>query len=191
MTRIRDIGGPMQADSKKNPAVAGALALVGGPLGFLYVSWRYALAATVLFLGSVLVFTFLVVPPWLKYVNLPAFSYMAYRICERLNDVEDGRQSSGERRSDTLPVAVFAMTSMLPLLAGFDAAVSGVAVSLKKNVRGDIGGALWMLFLVTPLLVAVSFVFSVVLATGINRVVVTKVPRAPRYIFPPVIALEK
>jgi hypothetical protein len=30
----------------KNPTTAGVLALVGGPLGFLYVGWRYGVTAT-------------------------------------------------------------------------------------------------------------------------------------------------
>jgi hypothetical protein len=182
----------MQADSRrKNPTVAGALALVGGPLGFLYVGWRYAVAATVLFLSSILVFTFLVVPPWFKYVNLPVFSFMAYRICEKLNGFVDEGQHRSVLLSGTLPVAVFAMTSMLPLLAAFDSAVFGVAIAVPQLVRGDVGGGLLMLLVVTPLLAALSFVFSAVLATGIDRVVLTKVPGAPRYIFPPVIAAEK
>jgi hypothetical protein len=46
-----------------------------------------------------------------------------------------------------------------------------------------------MLLLVTPLFVALSFVFFVVIATGIDRVVARLVPAAPRYIFPPLIAL--
>ena len=38
----------MPADHKqKDPTVAGVLALVTGPLGFLYLGWRYGLAATV------------------------------------------------------------------------------------------------------------------------------------------------
>ena len=43
--------------------------------------------------------------------------------------------------------------------------------------------------LVTPLFVALSFVFFVVIATGIDRVVTKLVPAAPRYIFPPLINL--
>ncbi len=56
----------------KNPAMAGALALIGGPLGFLYVGWRYGVAATGLFAGVIFVVAFLLpVPSWLVFVNLP------------------------------------------------------------------------------------------------------------------------
>ncbi len=183
----------MQADAnKKNPRVAGILALVGGPVGFLYVGWRYALAATVVFLSFMLVFAFLLfAPPWLKYVNLPAFAFMAYRICERLNGLADRGQNRAVLDADTWPVAAFAMTSMLPLLAAFDSAVFGVATAIPRLIGGDVGGSLLMLLLVTPLLVVVNFVFFVVIAAGINRVVLRLEPAAPRSIFPLAIAIGR
>ncbi len=181
----------MQADSKKkNPTVAGILALVGGPLGFLYVGWRYALAATVVFLSFLLVFTILLfAPPWFKYVNLPAFAFMAYRICERINGLVERGQHRAVLEAHTWPVAVFAMTSMLPLLAAFDSAVFGVATAIPRLLGGDVGGSLLMLLLVTPLFAAVNFVFFVVIATGIDRLVMNSVPTAPRFIFPPAVSL--
>jgi len=53
----------MQDSNSKDPKVAGALALVGGPLGFLYVGWSFALAATVVFLSFILFFSFLLLVP--------------------------------------------------------------------------------------------------------------------------------
>jgi len=41
------------------------------------------------------------------------------------------------------------------------------------------------------LLIVVNFVFFVVIAAGINRVVLRLEPAAPRSIFPPAIALRK
>ena len=175
----------MQADSnKKNPVVAGALALVGGPLGFLYVGWPYALAATGVFLGLIAIFAFLFfVPPWLKFVNLPFFAFMAYAICDRLNGLAEQGQHRGAAVSQTLPVAVFAMSSMLPLLAAFDSAVYGVAIAVPRLMEGDVGGGLLMLLLVTPLFAVLNFAFFVVIATGIDRVVLNLAPAAPTYIF--------
>ena len=187
---IEQVRVKMQDSNSKDPKVAGALALVGGPLGFLYLGWPFALAATVVFLSFILFFSFLLlVPSWFKFVNLPAFAFMAYKICERLNGFADRGQHRGALRANTWPVGVFAMTSMLPLLAGFDTAVLGIATALPQLMRGDIGGGLLMLLVVTPLFVALSFVFFVVIATGIDRVVTKLVPAAPRYIFPPLINL--
>ncbi len=72
----------MEVDLKrKEPKVAGALALVLGPLGFLYLGWRYALAASVLFVGVILVVGFMLpVPSWLMWINLPVFAAIAYSI---------------------------------------------------------------------------------------------------------------
>ena len=78
---------------------------------------------------------------------------------------------------------------MLPLLAGFDTAVLGIATALPQLMRGNIGGGLLMLSVVTPLFVALSFLLFVVIATGIDRVVTKFEPAAPRYIFPPLIAI--
>lgn len=181
----------MQDDSKrKDPRVASALALVGGPLGFLYVGWRYALAATGLFLGLLLLFAFLLfVPGWLKWVNLPFFAFMAYRICEKLNGLADRGQHRSVLESKTSPVTIFAMTSMLPLLTGFDSAVFGVATAIPQLLAGDVGGAMMMLLLVTPLFALANFVAFVLIATLIDRAVLKFVPAAPRYIFPPAVAL--
>ena len=175
---------------RKNARLAGALALVGGPLGFLYVGWRYALTATVVFLSFLAVFAFLLfVPPWLKYVNLPFFAFMAYSICEKLNDLVDRGHHRGLLESKTFPVAIFAMTSMLPLLAGFDSAVLGVATAVPQLFNGDVSGGLFMLLAVTPLFAAANFVGFVLVATLIDRLVMKRAPTAPRFIFPPAVAL--
>ncbi len=175
---------------KKNPRTAGALALVAGPVGFLYVGWRYALAATVVFLSLIVVFTYLLpVPSWLKYVNLPVFAYMAHRICATHNRIAVGGPNRETLASRTLPVAVFSMTSMLPLLAGANAAVMGLTAAFSPFLDGEVGRGLFMLLLVTPLLILVTFVGFVLIATLIDRAVLKWDPGAPRYIFPPVMTV--
>ena len=180
----------MQANPKtKNPRVAGGLALVTGPIGFLYIGWRYALAATVVFLSIIMVFALLPVPFWLKYVNLPLFAFMAHRICQKLNRLVDRELHRDALASNTLPVAVFAMTSMLPLLAGVHSAVMGVTTAVSPFMGGDVGRGLFMLSLVTPIFVAVNFVGFALIATLIDRVVLRSDPAAARHIFPPAITL--
>ena len=179
----------MQANLKtKDPRVAGGLALVGGPLGFLYVGWRYALAATAVFVAVIMVFAFLPVPSWLKYVNLPVFAFMAYTICEELNRLVDPGLHRDALESNTWPIAVFAMTSMLPLLAGTHSAVMGVTTAVSPFMGGDIGRGMFMLLLVTPLFVVVNFVGFLLIATLIDRVVMRLAPATRRHIFPPVMS---
>ena len=180
----------MQANPKtKNPRVAGGLALVTGPIGFLYIGWRYALVATVVFLSIIMVFAVLPVPFWLKYVNLPLFAFMAHRICQKLNRLVDRELHRDALASNTLPVAVFTMTSMLPLLAGVHSAVMGVTTAVSPFMGGDVGRGLFMLLLVTPIFVAVNFVGFALIATLIDRVVLRSDPAAARHIFPPAITL--
>ena len=181
----------MQADSKKkDPKVAGVLALVAGPLGFLYVGWRYALAATAVFVSVIGVSAFLLpIPSWLIYVNLPVLAFLAYRTCETLNGLVDKEQHRSALASNTLPVAVFAMTSALPLLAAVNAGVMGVTTAFSRLMGGDVGGALFMALLVTPLLAVVNFVLGALIAAGIDHGVLRVAPAAPRHIFPPAISV--
>lgn len=174
--------------NKKDPRVAGALALVAGPLGFLYVGWRYAVAATVVFVSVIGVSVFLLpIPPWLMYVNLPVFAFLAYRTCETINGFTDQAQYRSAVASNTLPVAVFAMTSALPLLASVNAGVMGITTAFSRFTGGDLGGALFMALLVTPLFVLVNFVLGAIVAAGIDHGVLRVAPAAPRHIFPPAI----
>ena len=174
--------------NKKDPRVAGALALVAGPLGFLYVGWRYAVAATVVFVSVIGVSVFLLpIPPWLMYVNLPVFAFLAYRTCETINGFTDQAQYRSAVASNTLPVAVFAMTSALPLLASVNAGVMVITTAFSRFTGGDLGGALVMALLVTPLFVLVNFVLGAIVAAGIDHGVLRLAPAAPRHIFPPAI----
>ena len=173
---------------QKDPKVAGALAFVAGPLGFLYVGWRYAVAGTVVFVGVIGASVFLLpMPSWLVVVNLPVFAFLAYRTCETINGFSDQAQYRSAVASNTLPVAVFAMTSALPLLASVNAGVMGISTAFSQFSGGDIGSALFMALLVTPLFVVVNFVLGAVVAAGIDHGVLRLAPAAPRHIFPPAI----
>jgi hypothetical protein len=181
----------MPADHKqKDPTRAGVLALVTGPLGFLYLGWRYGLAAIVVFPSVMLVVAFLLpVPSWLMFVNLPVLAVIAYRICEKLNNLVDEGQHRRAVASKTLPVAVFAMTSSLPLLAAVNAAVTGITTTTSLLMGGVFGSGLITLLLVTPIFVVVNFVLGVAVAAGIDHAVLRVAPAAPRHVFPPAISV--
>jgi hypothetical protein len=180
----------MSAEHKrKEPRVASALVFVAGPLGFLYVGWAYAVAATVVFLSFWVLASLLPVPAWLIYVNLPLFSFIAYRICETINSLYEQGQHRNALASNTLPVAAFAMTSSLPLLAAVNSGVMGVNTAVSLYLGGNVGDALFMALAVTPIFTVVNFIFFVVIAAGIDRYVLMKAPMAPRHIFPPAITV--
>ena len=105
------------------------------PLAFCTSGWRYGLAAIVVFPSVSLVVAFLLpVPSWLLFVNLPVLAVINYRICEKLNNLVDEGQHRGAVASKTLPVAVFAMTSSLPLLAAVNSAVMGVTTAGLRTI---------------------------------------------------------
>ena len=174
--------------NKKDPKVAGALAFVAGPLGFLYVGWRYAVAAIAVFVSVIGLSVFLLpIPSWLMYVNLPVFAFLAYRTCETINGFSEAGQHRSAVASNTLPVAVFAMTSALPLLGAVNAGVFGITTAFSQFTGGNLQGALIMALLITPLFVAVNFVLGAIVAAGIDHGVLRVAPAAPRHIFPPAI----
>jgi len=112
------------------------------------------------------------------------FAFIAYRICQKLNHLVDWELHRDILESDTWPIAVFAMTSTLPLLEGVHSAVMGVTTVVSLFI----GGGMFMLLLVTPVFVVVNFVGFVLIATLIDRVVMRLAPAARRHIFPPVVS---
>jgi len=147
------------------------------------------LAAIVVFPSVMLVVAFLLpVPSWLMFVNLPVLAVIAYRICEKLNNLVDEGQHRGAVASKTLPVAVFAMTSSLPLFAAVNAAVTGITTA-SLLMGGVFGSGLITLLLVTPIFVVVNFVLGVAVAAGIDHAVLRVAPAAPRHVFPPAISV--
>ncbi len=177
----------MQAQAfpkKKHPAIAAILALVLGPLGYFYIGWRYALTAAIVFVIFVVIFSFLLfVPPWLKYVNLPVLAFMAVGICQIHNTIIDAEHPDAFA-FHTIPVAVFAMTTLLPVLAAVDTAAIGIFIAVQRMIDDETGKGLLILFLATPFLTLVHlFAFSLI-ASGIDWLVLHFAPNAPTNIFP-------
>ena len=179
----------MQTDSgKKDPKRAGYLGLVAGPFGFLYLGWRYALAGIVVF-GVVFGVSVLLLnlPVWLIFANLPVFAFLANQTCQTLNRLVDSGRNRSAWASETLPVAVFAMTRMLPLNAAVTAGALAVTNAFSQFSSGHLGGALFTIVLVTPIFMAASFLVGAMLAAGIDYGVLRWDPNAAKHIFPPLL----
>jgi hypothetical protein len=132
---------------EKNSAVAALLAVVLGPLGYLYIGWRYAVTATAVFILFILIFSILLfVPWWLKYINVLAFAVMAVMICQVRNSIVKARDED-IFAFNTFPVATFAMTTLLPMLVVVDTASVGVTVAINRLVAGETARGLVTLFL--------------------------------------------
>lgn len=168
----------------KRPALAAGLAVIFGPLGYFYFGWRYALAATIVFVLFIAIFSqVLFVPTWLKYINVPVFAFMAVVICRIRNDIINAEHDDAFA-FNTFPVAVFAMTSLLPILAVIDTIAVGIAVAVQRIIEAQIGKGILILLVATPFLAFVQyFVFSII-AAGIDRLTLRCARTAPTNIFP-------
>jgi hypothetical protein len=170
--------------SRKNPAVAAGLALIAGPVGFLYIGWRYAIAATVVFVAFVAIFDVLLfVPSWLKYINVAVLAYMAVEVCEIWSRVLDASHPNA-LALNTFPVAIFSMTSLLPILAAADTAVVGLYFAAEAFAHGELGRALLIAIVATPFLATVHLLGFSIVAGLLDRLVLAMVPTATTNIFP-------
>jgi len=169
---------------KKHPAIAALLTIIFGPFGYLYIGWRYALAAVICFVLFVILFTLVAfIPVWLKYVNVLFFAFLSVQICQIRNMIINEKHSDAFA-FNTFPVAIFAMTILLPLLATVDTAVIGIFAAIRAMIDGNLSKGLVILFLATPVISFVHyFVFSW-FAFGIDKLVLLFAPNAPTNIFP-------
>lgn len=169
---------------KKHPAIAAILTLIFGPLGYLYIGWRYALSCFVLFVIFITLFSVtLFIPTWLKYINVLVLAFWSVQICQIRNMIINEKHSDAFA-FNTFPVATFAMTTLLPLLATVDTVAIGLFVSIRRMIGGEIGKSLIILLLVTPLLSVIHYFVSSLIATGIDKLVLLFAPNAPTNIFP-------
>jgi hypothetical protein len=169
---------------KKQPAIAGLLTIIFGPFGYLYLGWRYALVAIICVVLFVILFSFILfIPSWFKYVNVIILAVWAVAICKIWNKIVEAKHPDGFMLN-TFPVAVFAMTSLLPLLATVDTVAIGIFVAIRTMFDGRIGKGLIVLFLATPFISFVHYFVSGLIAAGIDKLVLLFNPEAPLNIFP-------
>ena len=174
---------------RKEPKKAGLWGLFAGPFGFYFIGWRFAVAGIAVFGGVVILAMLLFdVPLWLIVANLPVMGWVGYRTCARLNHLVATDQSRNILMAKTMPVAVFAMTSALPVVAAYSGGLMGVSTGLLQLLAGDFGESLFILGVVTPVVVVASFVLGALVAAALDLWILRVAPDAARHIFPPFIS---
>ena len=156
---------------KKNPNVAAVLGLVFGPLGYLYIGWRYSVMAfAVLFLYVVVAaLAGFSLPEWMQYITLPIFAWKAFTICSVRNSlIETGDEQAN--MVDTFPIAAMAMSDLLVGVGMITAGALGVYASGLMFFDGRIFRALGMLFIGTPVLMWLATLVFGSVAAGIDAV---------------------
>jgi hypothetical protein len=169
---------------KKNPWIVAILAVIFGPFGYLYIGWRYAVAAVLAFALFILIFhVLLFVPPWLKFVNVFVFAFMAIQISQIRNKIiTAGHQDAFA--FNTFPVAIFAMTNLLPMLAVIDTIAIGIFRGIQTIAAGELGKGLLLLLLATPFMSFINLFVCSLVASGIDWLVILFAPSASTNIFP-------
>lgn len=162
---------------KKNPWIAAILSLILGPLGYLYIGWRYALLGIVillLFVGVLMVVDFdpAVMPgirSWIKYPLLFVFAWKAHSICTVRNGLIDA-QDEKAKMIGAFPFAAMAMTDLLVGLAMFYAGALGLYASAVMLSEGRIVKGLLTLLVGTPALVWIATMMFGFIAVGVDAV---------------------
>lgn len=155
---------------KKNPIVAFILGVIFGPLGYLYIGWRYALLA----FGVILVFTLVInvagfpLPVWVPYVVLFVFGYKAHTICSARNELVERGEFDQVQNLNSFPFAVMAMSDLLVGIGLFYTAILGLWVSVLLILGGSVLAGLAMLFIGTPILVWISSLVFGLIALGVD-----------------------
>ncbi len=176
---------------KKHPATAAILTLILGPLGYLYIGWRYALSSFIIIVISIILCSVaLFIPTWLQYVNVLVLAFWSVQICQIRNIIISEKHSDAFA-FNTFPVAIFAMTTLLPLLATVDTVTIGIFVSIRRMIGGEIGKSLIILLLAMPFLSFVHYFVSSLIAAGIDKLVLLFAPNAPTNIFPTAMGRKK
>jgi hypothetical protein len=154
---------------KKSPTLAAALSLFFGPLGYLYIGWRYAVVAVGAFavVGTVVAVAGFDVPPWMKYVILPVLAWKAFTICSVANAMIEADDDNANALN-SFPVAAMAMSDLVVAFGMISAASVGLYVSGVLLLQRSIIKGLLVLFVGTPALVWIATVAFGLIADAID-----------------------
>jgi len=168
--------------SKKNKKVAAILGFLFGPLGYLYIGWKYALMSLILFSIFTIVSMFLNLDLYSLeiyarfFARLPimiVFGWKAYTICSIQNKLIEANDSFANRLH-SFPIVTMAMTDLLIGVGMFYSGGLCIYASLKIIFGNNLFKGLVLLVVGTPIIVwTANFLFSII-AAGIDTIVSQK-----------------
>jgi hypothetical protein len=156
---------------RKSPLVAGVLSFVFGPIGYLYIGWRYAVLglAVLAIFATVLALINFPIPAWMKYVILGVFAQKAYAFVSVRNELIDA-ESTEVSALDTFPVAAMAMSDLLVGVGMFYAGTVGLYVAVRLLLEGSVLRGLLVFLVGTPVLVWIANLAFGLIALGIDAI---------------------
>jgi len=166
--------------TRRRPVIAALLGLLFGPLGYLYLGWRYAVIAMVVvlvFVGVLMVVDFdpagmPAVRDWIRYPMLLAFSWRAYKLCTIRNALVEAQDPKVTRPS-SFPVAAMYMAELLVELAVVYALALGIFGTYLLVARGHIIKGLLMLLVGTPVIVWLGSLLFGFISMGVQMTIMS------------------
>jgi hypothetical protein len=157
----------------KNPVVAAILSFIFGPLGYLYLGWRYTIIAFVVFGIFVLVLTIIdfPIPGWMKFVTLAVLAWKAFTICSVRNRMIEN-EDNNIAILNTFPIAAMAMSDLLVGMAMGYAGAIGIYAAAILFLEGSPFRGLFALLIGTPVLVWIATIVFGFVAMGLDALFV-------------------
>jgi hypothetical protein len=148
---------------KKSPVIAAILGFVLGPIGYLYIGWKYAVMSIVVY--AIFMFVLMVadfdpvsmpaIRPWIRFPLMIVYAWKAYAICRVRNTLIDSKDELSIS-FNSFPLAALAMTDLMIGLAMFYAGSIGLFVSVHLFLNAQVIKGVLMLLVGTPALVWIS-----------------------------------
>lgn len=165
----------MTMPKKKNPMIGAILGFFAPP-GYLYLGWRYAVAALLIWVvfGVVLAFLGFTIPGWMKYLIGVVFAWKAYKIVEVRNILIE-EKSEDVRLLNSFQFAYLAMTDLLIGIAMFYAGAVTLYIGVSRLLEGEIIKGLITLIIGTPgavWLASLIFGFITMLMDSLSALIV-------------------
>jgi len=156
---------------KRSPALAAILGGLLGPIGYIYIGWRYALACLLMLLPLPIAVAVLGfgLPPLTKYFVLLVLARKAYTICRIRNEnIERGETVEGP--IDSFSFAGIQTADLLTGQAMACAAAVGIEISRSHFTSGRVLQGLFSIAITTPILVGVAALVFGLISGGLRTV---------------------
>ncbi|MBS1829571.1 MAG: hypothetical protein JST93_29995 [Acidobacteria bacterium] len=158
----------------KSPHIAAVLSLLFGPLGFLYIGWKFAVcgfSAIVLFVAADWLIGLPIATPG-RYIILPVFAWKGATITALLNKCK----GDAPRQFHTFPMAILASTDLLVGLAMCFAGAVAVYEGASRIRNGETGEGLAVLALGAPIAIQIAGLIFDIIASTIDSWVMSHFP---------------
>jgi MFS family permease len=156
---------------KKNPILAAILGFILGPIGFIYIGWRYMIMGLLIFIIFAITMALVdfPIPSWMKYIILLVTAWKAWTIVTLWNTLIDCNEEM-IHNLHRFPFAAMAMSDLLVGIAMFYAGAITLYAGVISLYRGHIISGLLLIFIATPLFIWLANLIFSLIAMAIDAI---------------------